>query len=230
MTVHEHDEVSLFNCFADAFPIAKYLWHFIPGNTSVAGADMEFPEPVTRKQNGLYVCTAYNDLGSIKAVANLSVLYPPSCRLRKEIDQDGRLHLLCEVDSNPPNVTYHWHHNDQPLPHALGASLHYRKASVEGGQFQRNEGIVGTFSCEARNVVGLGKKCAVRVNGPVAALVAETDYTYLMFGGGSIVGVIVLVMAGVVICRKRQVAKFGSSSGRVVRVNHNGKTRGGAFA
>lgn len=191
----------------------------------MAGADFEFDGPVTRRDNGIYTCTAYNDLGSVNASVNLTVIYPPRCRLKKEVSGDGRLHLVCEVDANPSNVTYHWHHNDQPLPTAVGASLHFRKASVEDGQYQRSEGIVGTFSCEARNAAGLGERCAVRVNGPVAALVAETDYTYLMFGGGSVVGLILLVVTGVVICRKRQ-AKFG---GRVVRNNQNGKggARGG---
>ena len=41
----------------------------------------------------------------------------------------------------------------------------------------------------------------LKVNGPVAALVAETDYTYLAFGAGAVVVVFAATLVGVVICR-----------------------------
>ena len=39
------------------------------------------------------------------------------------------------------------------------------------------------------------------MNGPVAALVAETDYTYLAFGAGAVIVVFAATLVGVVICR-----------------------------
>ena len=42
----------------------------------------------------------------------------------------------------------------------------------------------------------------IRVNGPVAALVAETDLTLLMFGGGVVVVVFVVILVAIFVCRR----------------------------
>jgi len=121
------------------------------------------------------------------------------------------------------------YHNDAPLPQEVGANLHFRHAHENGNHF-----IVGNFSCEAKNVVGVSERCGIRsvfmknvfllgimmsfyfrVNGPVAALVAETDLTLLIFGGGGIVLSFVFVLGGVFICRRYH----GSMGGGVVKYN-----------
>ena len=33
----------------------------------------------------------------------------------------------------------------------------------------------GEFSCQARNIAGLGNKCNIKVSGPVSTLMAEAD-------------------------------------------------------
>ena len=43
--------------------------------------------------------------------------------------------------------------------------------------------------------------CSLTVNGPVAALVAETDYTFLMFGGGAVIVVMAITIVSMVACR-----------------------------
>ena len=209
--VKERDSISVpFNCQADAFPVANYFWQFASGNRTSEGPELTFRKPIKRQQNGTYICTAYNDLGSQKAVVELTVIYPPQCQLRKQIDSEGRLHLRCLVDAFPANVSYHWRRNEEPLTTAMGSSLHFRQAAING-QYE-DEGIVGTFSCEAKNIAGLGERCAITVNGPVAALVAETDYTYLMFGGGSVVVVLVLIVVSIVACRRHSTAKYNTST------------------
>lgn len=57
------------------------------------------------------------------------------------------------------------------------------------------------FHLQAKNVAGDGPVCALTVNGPVAALVAETDYTYLMFGGGAVIVVMAITIVSLVACR-----------------------------
>ena len=88
-------------------------------------------------------------------------------------------------------------------------------------QFEVTDGMQGEFSCQARNLAGLGTRCDVKVflaeyspflsswiiyylfqiNGPVAALVAETDFSFLMFGGGLVIFVFIVITTTIVICR-----------------------------
>ncbi len=51
----------------------------------------------------------------------------------------------------------------------------------------------------------------VKVSGPVAALVAETDYTYLMVGVGAVVAVLAGILFGIVACRSSSIAISGST-------------------
>ena len=60
--------------------------------------------------------------------------------------------------------------------------------------------MTGEFSCQARNAVGLGSKCSVKVNGPVAAFVVETDYTYVVFGGAGVLLLLTTIIT-TILCR-----------------------------
>ena len=67
-----------------------------------------------------------SDLNSLKMSISLNVYYKPNCRIRNEETIDGGLNLRCDVDAFPPNVTYTWTHNDQPIPASDGPTLYYR--------------------------------------------------------------------------------------------------------
>ena len=54
-----------------------------------------------------------------------------------------------------------------------------------------------------------------RVNGPVAALVAETDLTLLMFGGGMVLVVFVVILGAIFVCRRSSSA--GSSNSQLLK-------------
>ena len=43
-------------------------------------------------------------------------------------EEDSGLHLRCDVDAFPSNVTFIWYHNDEPLPTEVGANLNFRHA------------------------------------------------------------------------------------------------------
>ena len=60
----------------------------------------------------------------------------------------------------------------------------------------------GEFSCQARNIAGLGNKCNIKINGPVSTLVAETDLSMIMIGGCFVVFLVVMIVISIVICRR----------------------------
>ena len=53
--------------FSKAFPPAKYFWQFENGTQTRNGAARDFVGSVQRAQGGRYTCTAFNELGNIKA-------------------------------------------------------------------------------------------------------------------------------------------------------------------
>ncbi len=154
----------------------------------------------------------------------LKVLHPPSCRLRKEFRQSGEvkedlvevarkaggdddddssgevLLLRCDVTEAEPrkNITFSWYH-DGRLLRAGGAAVLALPGSAEG-----------SYSCEARNTVGAGPRCPIKVRPrPVAALVAETGYsTYLLFGAGAVACVLVAGVAAAAFCRRMALGKY----------------------
>ena len=86
----------------------------------------------------------------------------------------------------------------------------YKTAMTLEGDF------VGTFTCKARNVAGVGEGCTVVVNNPVAALAGtdgvkgqsngkvQSDYTFVAFGGSAVFGILfVFALLSILICRKR---------------------------
>ena len=60
----------------------------------------------------------------------------------------------------------------------------------------------GEFSCQARNIAGLGNKCSIKINGPAATLVAETDLSMMMIGGCLVVFLVVMIVISIIICRR----------------------------
>ena len=90
---------------------------------------------------------------------------------------------------------------------------------------------------QAKNIAGAGPVCSLTVNGPVAALVAETDYTFFMFGGGAVIVVMAITIVSMVACRwvrfqtkhptqsdaifyrRHSAAKFGTTV--ITTVRHN---------
>ncbi len=82
----------------------------------------------------------------------------------------------------------------------------------------------GSFACEVRNAAGPGSHCTIKVSGPVAALVAETDYSYLAFGAAAVVAVFFSALCAVVMCRKAAHDSAEGGGGR----NGDGNGGGGS--
>ncbi len=122
-------------------------------------------------QSGVYTCTAYNDLGTLRSSVSLRVLHPPSCRLRKEFkkddgdknadrnkdgeDDDEKLVLRCHVtEGDPRNVTFFWYHDERLLRTGGGPS-----SSSDGGAVLSLSGKEeGDYACEPQNSVGAGQR------------------------------------------------------------------------
>ena len=76
----------------------------------------------------------------------------------------------------------------------------------------------------------MGEKCSISIDGPPSALVADTDTTYLIFGGAAVFLILCIITVSIVLCRKWSVAKYDTGSvNRVPEVNNRppGSTAGG---
>ena len=151
---------------------------------------------------------------------HLNVFYKPTCRIRNEQTIDGGLNLRCDVDAFPPNVTYVWTHNQQPLYDTNGPTLMYRDANsllrkAKEGDLDAVNAIFGPFACQASNMAGLGEKCSISIDGPPSALVADTDTTYLIFGGAAVLLLLFIIVVSIVVCRRHSVSKYETGINRV---------------
>lgn len=118
------------------------------------------------------------------------VTHVPTTRLRKDTSENGKLIMLrCIVTAVPDaNITYFWYHDSAPLPVADSAT------------YLVPAGAKGAYACAARNAVGMSERSGIKVGGPVA-LVAETDYTYAIFGVSAVITVFAAILFGILICR-----------------------------
>ena len=81
------------------------------------------------------------------------------------------------------------------------------------GDLESVNAIYGTFACHASNIAGTGEKCSISIDGPPSALVADTDTTYLIFGGASVLLLLFIIITSIVVCRRQSatVSKYGAS-------------------
>ena len=124
------------------------------------------------------------------------------------------------MDAFPPNVTYVWTHNAQPISASNGPTLYYRHANsllkkAKEGDLEAVNAIFGTFACQASNMAGVGEKCSISIDGPPSALVADTDTTYLIFGGMGVIVLLITIVTSIVLCRKLSVSKYETGINRI---------------
>ena len=86
-------------------------------------------------------------------------------------------------------------------------------AKAKQGDLESVNAIYGTFACHVSNIAGTGDKCSISIDGPPSALVADTDTTYLIFGGASVILLLFIIVGSIVVCRRHSVSKYGSSGG-----------------
>ncbi len=95
------------------------------------------------------------------------------------------------------------------------------KKDKDANSMNGEDAVYGSFTCQANNVAGPGERCELRVNGPVSALVADTDKTFLVFGGVFVVALLAFILITVVVCRKLSLAKY--DAGSIVRTPEPGE-------
>eukprot|EP00094_Tigriopus_californicus_P006888 TCALIF_06634-PA protein Name:"Similar to HMCN2 Hemicentin-2 (Homo sapiens)" AED:0.02 eAED:0.03 QI:0/0.5/0.28/0.85/1/1/7/253/1111 len=211
--ISEGTHPSTLQCQSDAFPPAKFFWTFRGDSGDVrtrAGPILDFRHPITRDQAGYYTCVAVNDMGKLNDTVKIDVIYRPTCRLRKDITDNGQLITLkCMVQSYPSNVTYYWYYEDVPIPHANAD--HYTVPN----------GALGSYACSAQNMAGMCERIGIKVGDPAALLVAESDYTIVAFGVGVVVVLFIVILVGILVCRHHSVGKYPLQRSRTNgEVNH----------
>ncbi|KAK9497542.1 hypothetical protein O3M35_004243 [Rhynocoris fuscipes] len=165
--IKEGDDV-YFECNIRANPKAyrlawfhngQELHHNVSGGVILSDHSLVL-QGVTRNTAGEFTCLAANTEGKgTSNPVNLKVMYVPRCREEKEellgaLKQETVV-LKCEVDANPPLVTFKWTFNNSGEPaevppsrytaSGLGSTLNYTPVS---------EMDYGTLSCWGTNKVG----------------------------------------------------------------------------
>lgn len=146
-------------------------------------------QKVSRAARGHYHCAASNSLGQSQSEPLfLRVQFAPVCHeAQKWIYGAARhepLQVSCDVDADPPDVTFHWHLNhssETAIPHSMQGATRSVATFIA-----RSEADYGALSCEARNSVGSQRRpCLFNVvpAGPpeppgVCALANQTEEAF----------------------------------------------------
>ncbi|KAM7313209.1 nephrin [Ixodes scapularis] len=114
-------------------------------------------QKVGRSARGEYQCAASNALGQSRSAALfLRVQFAPICHEPQKWVYGSAKHepiqVTCDVEADPPEVTFHWHLNHSAEINILHGP---QGATRSVATFvARSEADYGTLRCEARNAVG----------------------------------------------------------------------------
>ncbi|XP_070394039.1 nephrin-like [Dermacentor albipictus] len=114
-------------------------------------------QKVGRRARGHYHCVAANSLGQSRSEPLfLRVQFAPVCHESQKLIYGAARHeplqVTCDVDADPPEVTFHWHLNhsmETAIPHSMQGATRSVATFIA-----RSEADYGALSCEARNSVG----------------------------------------------------------------------------
>ncbi|XP_075749930.1 nephrin isoform X2 [Rhipicephalus microplus] len=114
-------------------------------------------QKVGRGARGHYHCVAANSLGQSRSdPLFLRVQFAPVCHESQKLIYGAARHeplqVTCDVDADPPEVTFHWHLNhsmETAIPHSMQGATRSVATFIA-----RSEADYGALSCEARNSVG----------------------------------------------------------------------------
>ncbi|KAM7440128.1 hypothetical protein ABFA07_010622 [Porites harrisoni] len=182
-TLNETDDVTL-SCTASGKPPPNVTWTKADdvGNVLSWSSSLELKN-ITRKQKGLYRCTADNGLGKAESSVRIVVQFAPSIKLsttRYNFTEGTNMTLLCESNGFPaPTVTWSKIGGVSDFSYPSSQRLIIRNL---------NRTEAGTYRCTASN--GIGKPAlhvmhvsvfypASIVRGPLSQTVNETTDLHL---------------------------------------------------
>ncbi|XP_049272039.1 nephrin [Rhipicephalus sanguineus] len=163
-SILENHDVYLECSVAANPPVSEISWLFegrdLQTNTSagiiVSNRSLVL-QKVGRGARGHYHCVAANSLGQSRSEPLfLRVQFAPVCHESQKLIYGAARHeplqVTCDVDADPPEVTFHWHLNhsmETAIPHSMQGATRSVATFIA-----RSEADYGALSCEARNSVG----------------------------------------------------------------------------
>ncbi|XP_064610527.1 LOW QUALITY PROTEIN: basement membrane-specific heparan sulfate proteoglycan core protein-like [Liolophura sinensis] len=145
---------------------------------------------VTGAEQGAYICTAENGMGTITVTANLRIKGPPRIRVSPgnvvRVREGDSVRIECTAEGDPTPSVY-WHERRETFPVAAGADAIPRQlgsAVLALNQVTRRD--AGTFTCIAENTGG-------RVDQRIQLIVEERQVpatTGLTIAGPDLVNVV----------------------------------------
>lgn len=183
LTAKKGDDVTL-TCTGEGTPTPTISWTRLGGKKMPDGSDSRSkPEimytSVTRKHEGIYKCTAENDLGN-KASKTIKVVveYEPEIEVEEVLihSQTGdSVELVCNVHA-VPKPTIVWRKNNDIIKAENHANIeikhngHKHTLSIENVKKED----YGNYHCEAKNSLGSAKR-KLEISGKAKAAKFSSD-------------------------------------------------------
>ncbi|XP_017779518.1 PREDICTED: contactin-like [Nicrophorus vespilloides] len=175
----EHGNVTIV-CKPEAAPKPRFVWK-VNGRVIATGGHRKIMDngnliiaPVSRDDEGIYTCTASNQLGMDESRGRLIVLKPPRLveqlrpRVVKSVEQMLLFYCLAETEEML-DIAYIWTHNGIRI-RDIDVRNSYNKIKMEGGSLIISNATfadAGEYECIVKSAVGkISSKSSVIIEGP----------------------------------------------------------------
>jgi len=186
-------------CDGEAVPEPEVVWKY--NDEEITSENLlDFSEPLTRNQGGVYTCHVSNEHGEERVNVTIDVLYEPECIIEHRLEEEEVV-LLCTAEANPKDVKFVWKKSNQTF-HADTAE---DTLESEVRLKIMNESV-GIYYCHVTNGLGEGEPCMIDLTMEMMTygLSEEVMVILIAVAGSLLVLLIIIIITACLYCGEKR--------------------------
>jgi len=186
-------------CDGEAVPEPEVVWKY--NDEEITSENLlDFSEPLTRNQGGVYTCHVSNEHGEERVNVTIDVLYEPECVIEHRLEEEEVV-LLCTAEANPKDVKFVWKKSNQTF-HADTAE---DTLESEVRLKIMNESV-GIYYCHVTNGLGEGEPCMIDLTMEMMTygLSEEVMVILIAVAGSLLVLLIIIIITACLYCGEKR--------------------------
>jgi len=199
LSIKEHEAIDPIFCFGEGLPEPSIVWKF-DEKEIISENTLDFSDPLTRDQGGVYTCHISNDHGEEVVNVTIDVLFEPECIINHRLE-DEEVVLQCSAEANPKDVKFLWEKNNLNFS---GLDDDFTLQSEVRVKIMNES--VGTYFCHVSNDVGQGEPCQIDLTMDMMTywLTEEVTVILIAVAGSVIVLLIIIIITACLYCREKK--------------------------
>jgi len=199
LSIKEHEAIDPIFCSGEGVPEPSIVWKYNEKEITSENT-LDFSEPLTRDQDGLYTCHISNDHGEKVVNVTIDVLFEPECIINHRLEEEEVV-LECTAEANPEDVTFLWEKNNLNFS---GRDDDFTLKSEVRVKIMNES--VGTYYCHVSNDLGQGEPCQIDLTMDMMTywLTEEVTVILIAVAGSVIVLLIIIIITACLYCREKK--------------------------